>query len=341
MTRRTGGTAAEGVGGSSDCAVAVSTAVAAEEAGASVAGTGTTAGAEDAAEAADSTEAAVGAAGLDVVLSAGAVLSAGVVWGAGVVLGAAAATTTGAAATGTARSAAVCAAGGAAVTGGRTITGPIGGLLAIAGAGGFATMFAPWRGRGTTRRGAGDCTGACAAAEGPGGGAATTRGGAELAVAATGGGATTAGRCGGGTAFTAASACLRSRIAFSASPGFDTFDRSNFGLLSGAWRLAPLLRLPFLKYSRTLSAWSASMELEWVFPDTPIASSASRIGLLLTSSSRARSLIRTLLIRPFSLPCALSCSYQPHRGLNHRCLYYPRKRRICVQGKARLRGLTG
>ncbi len=33
-----------------------------------------------------------------------------------------------------------------------------------------------------------------------------------------------------------------------------------------------------------------------------MASSASRIGLLLTSSSRARSLILTLLIRPLSLP---------------------------------------
>ena len=36
------------------------------------------------------------------------------------------------------------------------------------------------------------------------------------------------------------------------------------------------------------SAWSSSMELEWVFPDTPMASSASRIGLLFTSNSRAK-----------------------------------------------------
>jgi hypothetical protein len=45
----------------------------------------------------------------------------------------------------------------------------------------------------------------------------------------------------------------------------------------------------------------------------------------LTSSSRARSLIRTLLIRPFSflLPCALSCSYQPHGGLNLYCKCSP------------------
>jgi hypothetical protein len=41
----------------------------------------------------------------------------------------------------------------------------------------------------------------------------------------------------------AASACLRSRIAFSASPGLETFDRSNFGLVSTGG-LAALLRLP-------------------------------------------------------------------------------------------------
>jgi hypothetical protein len=89
-------------------------------------------------------------------------------------------------------------------------------------------------------------------------------------------------------------------MALRASPGLETLERSNFGLLSADGLLAAPLLPPFLKYSRTLSAWSASMELEWVFPVTPIASSASRIGLLLTSSSRARSLMRTLLIRPFS-----------------------------------------
>jgi hypothetical protein len=36
----------------------------------------------------------------------------------------------------------------------------------------------------------------------------------------------------------------------------------------------------------------------------------SRMALLLTSSSRARSLIRTLLIRPFASPCC---------GLGHHC----------------------
>jgi ABC-type sugar transport system permease subunit len=42
------------------------------------------------------------------------------------------------------------------------------------------------------------------------------------------------------------------------------------------------------------------MELEWVFFSvTPTSIKASRIALLFTSSSRAKSLIRTLLIRPF------------------------------------------
>ena len=186
-------------------------------------------------------------------------------------------------------------------------------------------MIGAWgRGWGTMRRG-GAAAAACGWAGAAGGGAAAT----VLGVAATNGteagaAATTAvGR--GGAALAAASACLRSRMALSASPGLETLERSNFGLVSPAGLVAVPLLPPFLKYSRTLSAWSASMELEWVFPVTPIASSASRIGLLLTSSSRARSLIRTLLIRPFSflLPCALSCSYQPHGGVNLYCKCCP------------------
>jgi hypothetical protein len=209
----------------------------------------------------------------------------------------------------------------------------------MAGAGGGMTMFACGRGCGTTRRGwAGggvwepvwelvwellwEPVWGCDVAAVAGGAAVATLGGAAAAAVAEDGGATTAvGR--GGAALAAVSACLRSRIALRASPGLETLERSNFGLLSAGCLFAVLLLPPFLKYSRTLSAWSASMELEWVFPVTPIASSASRIGLLFTSNSRARSLIRTLLIRPFSLPCALSCSYQPHGGLNLYCKCYP------------------
>jgi hypothetical protein len=65
------------------------------------------------------------------------------------------------------------------------------------------------------------------------------------AAAVEGGAATTAvGR--GGAALAAASACLRSRMAFRASPGFETFERSNFGLTS-ADLLALVERLPPLK----------------------------------------------------------------------------------------------
>jgi hypothetical protein len=317
ITRRAGGPGgATTAGTASTGAAAVSATGTAEVAETADSGSTAAAGTTDAtgavgAVAAGSTCAATGATGL--TTGGGGATTAG-------------AAVAGAAGTATGRSATGGVAGGATTTGGRAITGPTGGLLAIAGICGFMTIFAPWRGRGTIRRGAGGCPGtwgAGGADEVLGGGAATTRGGRELTVAAVGGGATTAGRCGGGTAFTADSACLRSRIALRASPGLDTFERSNFGLLSTVCRPAPLLRPPFLKYSRTLSAWSASIELEWVFPVTPIASSASRIGLLFTSSSRARSLIRTLLIRPFSLPCALSCSYQPHRGRNLYCMYYP------------------
>ena len=54
--------------------------------------------------------------------------------------------------------------------------------------------------------------------------------------------------------------------------------------------------------ARTLSASWSSRELEWLFFSvTPISGSTSRIDLLLTSSSLARSLIRILLIRPFAL----------------------------------------
>jgi hypothetical protein len=95
------------------------------------------------------------------------------------------------------------------------------------------------------------------------------------------------------------SAALRARIAFSASPGLETPERSNFG---SAAAFAPVFaeERPLVRYSRTFAASSNSMELEWVFVAvTPTAVSASRMDLLFTSSSRARSLIRTLLIRPF------------------------------------------
>ena len=315
MTRRTGAAGAAGVAGAAAAAGAPGVA-------------------------ADGTAGAAGT-GAVVVVTAGAGASA---TGAGGVAGAtgAAATGFGATITGcatTGRSAAgVAVAAGAAVTGGRAITGPAGGLLAIAGpaaglaAPGGATIFAPCRGCGTIFLGpcgaAGCwvccCAGALAAAETFGTLADLAATGVRAACAA-GGAATTAGRgATGGADFAAASACLRSRIAFSASPGLETFERSNFGLLSVAALDALAPPRPPVRYARTFSASSASIELECVFFSvTPTATSASRMDLLFTSSSRARSLIRTLLIRPFfSLPrrpLAAHCNLS-RRG--NRCYQY-------------------
>src|ERR1700686_4302861 len=68
------------------------------------------------------------------------------------------------------------------------------------------------------------------------------------------------------------------------------------------------------KCARTFSASLSSSELECVFFSvTPTAVNASRIALLLTSSSLARSLIRILLIRLFVPPdYPAKSSYQPH-----------------------------
>lgn len=107
------------------------------------------------------------------------------------------------------------------------------------------------------RRGAGAAGGAAATTGAAAAGAATcaTDGAAEGAdagrAATTGGrfagGATvTAGR-GGGALRAAVSACLRSKIAFSASPGFETCERSNLGLVSAGATRAALVRPPRLK----------------------------------------------------------------------------------------------
>jgi hypothetical protein len=161
---------------------------------------------------------------------------------------------------------------------------------------------------GTIRRGAG--VAGAAATTGAAGGVAGATGAACGAALATTGFATTGGRFtggatvtagrGGGADFAAISACLRSRIAFNASPGLETCERSNLGLASTAAGRGAAVRAPRLKYPRTFSASSSSMELECVFFSvTPTAVRASRMDRLLTSNSRARSLMRTLLIYPF------------------------------------------
>jgi hypothetical protein len=155
--------------------------------------------------------------------------------------------------------------------------------------------------------------------------------GGAAAIFSAGGGATGAGGFGaaaGGAAAaaglgrgaTAASAFLRRR--FATSPGLEMCERSILVLISGSPEREPPSRpevapLCAAKCLRTRSASSASMELECVFFSvTPTAWRTSRIALLLTSSSLARSLIRTLLIRLCSLRIPLDDHDNPLRDLN-------------------------
>ena len=135
-------------------------------------------------------------------------------------------------------------------------------------------------------------------------------GGAGGAVGRTGVGATTGlavtggatGRAGG-----VATASFCWVIAFSTSPGRVMCDKSILVLISSSLRRGRTERADGACASDeprmcclTFSASCSSRELEWVFFSvTPTSGSVSRIALLLTSSSLARSLIRTLLIRPF------------------------------------------
>jgi len=133
----------------------------------------------------------------------------------------------------------------------------------------------------------------------------TAAGGAVTGFSAGAGGAAGRGATGGTTA------SFRCVIAFNTSPGREMCDRSILVLISSSPRAVRELDLPAedepsaeeRMYTRTFSASCSSRELECVFFSvTPTSGSVSRIALLLTSSSRARSLIRTLLIRPFVAP---------------------------------------
>jgi hypothetical protein len=215
-------------------------------------------------------------------------------------------------------------AAGVAATGGLATTGPAGGLAAMAGVcgaeaattgdagraaaeGGAATTAGAGRGCGTILRGAG----LGSAAAGGGGAAGRGAGGAGAGTAA--GRGTTAGWTGrGGATWAAASCCFRSRIALATSPTWWTCDQSIFDFGSASWRAPVEPPRPLRICARTRSASSASMELEWVFFSvTPTAVRASRISRLLTSSSRANSLIRTVLIRP-RIESATHLSLVPH-----------------------------
>jgi len=183
--------------------------------------------------------------------------------------------------------------------------------------GGAATIGAAGRGWGTILRGAGFAASGAAAA---GAGAAVRAGGAVETAGFAGAAATgAAGAAGRGGATAAASCSFFCRMAFSTSPGLETWDRSIFGFAEASGRDAPAAApdFPRCRKARTRSASSSSSELECVFFSvTPTASRTSRIALLLTSSSRAKSLIRTLLIRPFVFVPGLSCSSRtPGSGL--------------------------
>ena len=131
-------------------------------------------------------------------------------------------------------------------------------------------------------------------------------------------GGATGGTAGGAGVVAAAPFCCV--MALSTSPGREMFDRSILVLISSSPRVVradfdvcPCASALARKWTRTLSASFSSRELECVFFSvTPTASKTSRIALLLTSNSLARSLIRTLLIRPFFRP-ALCLSL--HRSL--------------------------
>lgn len=133
-------------------------------------------------------------------------------------------------------------------------------------------------------------------------------GGAAAGFVSTAAGRGVGGR--GGTAgAVGATACCFCVISFSTSPGLEMWDRSILVLISSGSRPKRDARDDALasadarKWARTFSASWSSSELECVFFSvTPTSVRTSRMALLLTSSSLARSLIRILLIYPFFAP---------------------------------------
>jgi len=212
-------------------------------------------------------------------------------------------------------------AGGGASTGGVTTFSAGGATVAagLAAGGDTTTAFSGCAGAagagclGTTTAGL-SCTAGGATATGTWGlGGATAGGEAGVAVATGRGGA--GGCC----------CCISfSLSSLSTSPGLEILERSSFGLISLGVvfsREATELDL-FVKCLFIFSASSASTELEWVFFSVmPTSSKTSRMALLFTSSSLARSLIR-IFIRSVFPPSTryaiimtsrfsmLSCSYK-------------------------------
>jgi len=190
-------------------------------------------------------------------------------------------------------------AGGAAATDGGA--GLAAGTVGAGGAGGRITDGAGRVVCGVMSRGAG---------VGGAGGFAAGAGGVGVALAAGAGGAASLVPTGGRGAATggAAAACCFWVMSFRTSPGLEMWERSILVLISSASRPERVERAGAgsaerRKWARTFSASWSSRELEWVFFSvTPTSVRTSRIALLLTSSSLARSLIRILLIRPFFAP---------------------------------------
>ena len=198
-----------------------------------------------------------------------------------------------------------------------------GGAGGAGGAGMAAGGFTSGRGGGATTLGAGVVGAGVvvgAAVFGASGLAAGATGVAGLATGFVATGAAGAGLAAGGGG---AGASTFLRIAAKTSPGFEIFERSILVLISSAPPrevLSSLLAAPLPcpeKCRRTRSASSSSSELEWVFFSvTPTCGRTSRIALLLTSSSLAKSLIRILLIRLLVSPIfPLSVHCYPHGSL--------------------------
>jgi hypothetical protein len=195
--------------------------------------------------------------------------------------------------------------GGALALCGGLTTGALGGAAGgcggrIIGAGGRTVC-------GVINRGAG-AGGSGVAGRGIAGAEAVGTAAAGLVSTEGGRGGTATGR---GAAGGAAAACCCCVISFKTSPGREMCDRSILVLISpGSFveRLllpAPAFSAAALMCARTFSASKSSTELECVFFSvTPTSINTSRMALLFTSSSLARSLIRILLIRPFFAPTA-------------------------------------
>ncbi len=124
--------------------------------------------------------------------------------------------------------------------------------------------------------------------------------GAACGLTGAAGAGATAFTAGGAGLCTGAGCCCCSRCSFSSlrtSPGLEILERSIFGLISGAALFSLEAELDLAeKYFLTFSASSSSMELEWVFFSVmPTSCNASRMALLFTSSSLAKSLIRIFI----------------------------------------------